>query len=194
MVFSQKKKRGAVSCVAWTGRRRVRTIIGKAPAAAPAASGGPTDARRIKCRPAARSIPAADAHDVRRLESTHARTEPGVSESPPSDTDIKARQFFVHGVTSDGHAFRPSDWAERLAGVLSCYRPGGMTSGRDAFIGYSPYVRPMVIGGVKCVLVDERLRDMERMAFDFVMNFAKDNDLPVYEGCVLPDRSHGSER
>ncbi len=27
------------------------------------------------------------------------------------------------------------------------------------------------------------------MAFDFVMNFAKDNDLPVYEGCVLPDRS-----
>ena len=117
-----------------------------------------------------------------------------MSESPPSDTDNKPRQFFIHGMTSDGRAFRPSDWAERLAGVLSCYRPGGMTSGRDAFIGYSPYVRPMVIGGVKCVLVDERLRSVERMAFDFVMNFAQDNDLPVYEGCVLPDRSHGSER
>lgn len=117
-----------------------------------------------------------------------------MSEFPPSDNDIKARQFFVHGVTADGRAFRPSDWAERLAGVLSCYRPGGMTPGRDAFIGYSPYVRPMVIGGVKCVLVDERLRDLERMAFDFVMNFAKDNDLPVYEGCVLPDRPHGSQR
>ena len=62
-------------------------------------------------------------------------------------------------------------------------------AGRDAFIGYSPYVRPMMIGGVKCVLVDERLRDIERMAFDFVMNFAQDNDLPVYEGCVLPERS-----
>jgi hypothetical protein len=49
----------------------------------------------------------------------------------------------------------------------------------------------MVIGGVKCVLVDERLRSVERMAFDFVMNFAKDNDLPVYEGCVL-DGSHGT--
>lgn len=119
------------------------------------------------------------------------RTEPGVSEAPPSDNDHKPRQFFVHGVTSDGRTFRPSDWAERLAGVLSCYRPGGMTAGRDAFIGYSPYVRPMVIGGVKCVLVDERLRDIERMAFDFVMNFAKDNDLPVVEGCVLPDRSSG---
>ena len=102
--------------------------------------------------------------------------------------------IFVHGVTSDGRTFRPSDWAERLAGVLSCYRPGGMASGRDAFIGYSPFVRPMVIGGVKCVLVDERLRDVERMAFDFVMNFAKDNDLPVYEGCVLPDRSSGAAR
>ena len=117
-----------------------------------------------------------------------------MSESPPPDTDIKPRQFFVHGVTSDGRTFRPSDWAERLAGVLSCYRPGGLATGRDAFIGYSPYVRPMVIGGVKCVLVDERLRDIERMAFDFVMNFARDNDLPVYEGCALPDRPAGPGR
>jgi hypothetical protein len=115
-----------------------------------------------------------------------------VSEPPLPETNNKPRQFFVHGVTSEGRTFRPSDWAERLAGVLSCYRPGGMATGRDAFIGYSPYVRPMVIAGVKCVLVDERLRDIERMAFDFVMNFAKDNDLPVYEGCVLEDRPAGS--
>jgi hypothetical protein len=106
---------------------------------------------------------------------------------PPSPPE--PRQFFVHGVTAEGRAFRPSDWAERLAGVLSPFRPDGMTSGRDAFIGYSPYVRPMLIGGVKCVLVDERLRELDRMAFDFVMNFAKDNDLPVYEGCELPERS-----
>jgi Protein of unknown function (DUF3579) len=159
-----------------------------------AAHGRPHDDRRIKCRLLARPISAADARDAHRHQTTHARTEPGVPESPPSDTGTKPRQFFVHGVTADGRTFRPSDWAERLAGVLSCYRPGGMGSGRDAFIGYSPYVRPMVIGGVKCVLVDERLRDVERMAFDFVMNFAKDNDLPVYEGCVLPDRSGGAVR
>ena len=52
----------------------------------------------------------------------------------------------------------------------------------------------MLIGGVKCVLVDERLREIERMAFDFVMNFAKDNDLPVVEGCELPERSPGTAR
>jgi Protein of unknown function (DUF3579) len=100
----------------------------------------------------------------------------------------KARQFFIHGITADGKPFRPSDWAERLCGVMAPYRPGGIASGRDAFIGYSPYVRPETIGSVRCVVVDERLRDIERMAFDFVMNFAKDNKLPVYEGCTLPER------
>lgn len=105
--------------------------------------------------------------------------------SPPA-ARAKAREFFVHGVTSSGRPFRPSDWAERLCGVMSCYRPGGIATGRDAYIGYSPYVRPTIIGGVKCVVVDERLRELERMAFDFVMNFARDNDLPVYEGCSLP--------
>ena len=107
--------------------------------------------------------------------------------SDVSSSSTDPRQYFIHGVTADGRAFRPSDWAERLAGVLACYRPGGMRAGRDAFIGYSPYIRPMVIGGVKCVVIDERLRDVELMAFDFAMNFAKDNDLPVFEGCVLPE-------
>jgi hypothetical protein len=101
----------------------------------------------------------------------------------------KPREFFIHGVTSSGRPFRPSDWSERLCGVMSCYRPGGLASGRDAYIGYSPYVRPTLVGGVRCVVVDERLRDLERMAYDFVMNFARDNDLPVYEGCSVPDRT-----
>jgi len=37
------------------------------------------------------------------------------------------------------------------------------------------------------VVVDERLRDLEPMAFDFVMNFARDNELQVVEACLLPD-------
>jgi hypothetical protein len=105
---------------------------------------------------------------------------------PPPPLAPAYREYFIHGVTSAGRPFRPSDWAERLCGVMACYRPGGLASGRDAYIGYSPYVRPTLIGGVKCVVVDERLRELERMAFDFVMNFARDNDLPVTEGCTLP--------
>ena len=114
-----------------------------------------------------------------------------MSDAPPSSN--KVRQFFVHGITAEGRPFRPSDWAERLAGVLSCYRPGGQISGRDAFIGYSPFVRPMVIDGVKCVLLDERLRDVERMAFDFVINFARDNGLTVYESRAREDGSPGPD-
>jgi hypothetical protein len=71
---------------------------------------------------------------------------------------------------------------------MAPYRPGGIASGRDAFIGFSPYVRPVTVGGIKCVIVDERLKDVEAMAFEFVMNFARDNELPVSEGCVLPER------
>lgn len=115
----------------------------------------------------------------------------GSVSAPPPLSPAKPREFFIHGVTSAGRPFRPSDWAERLCGVMSCYRPGGIATGRDAYIGYSPYVRPTVVGGVKCVVVDERLRELERMAFDFVMNFARDNDLAVYEGCSLPEPGSG---
>jgi hypothetical protein len=42
------------------------------------------------------------------------------------------------------------------------------------------------MGEIKCVVVSEALRDVEPMAWDFVMNFAKDNDLQVVDGCLLP--------
>jgi hypothetical protein len=99
----------------------------------------------------------------------------------------KPREFFIQGLTKEGRTFRPSDWAERLAGAMSCFRPGGGKGGIGAFIGYSPYCVPRVINGVKCVIVSEALRDIEPMAWDFVMSFAKDNELQVAEACLLPD-------
>lgn len=94
-------------------------------------------------------------------------------------------EYFIQGITKDGKKFRPSDWSERLAGVMSCYGPGA--SGPNARLQYSRYVRPTLLGDLKCVIVDARLRDVEPMAFDFVMNFAKDNNLVVTEACELPD-------
>ena len=90
------------------------------------------------------------------------------------------RQFKIQGITREGKTFRPSDWAERLAGALSSFRPGG-SAGPNAHIGYSPYCVPRVVGGVKCVIVNEALRGLEPMAMDFVMNFARDNALVVSE-------------
>ncbi len=99
----------------------------------------------------------------------------------------KPREVFIQGLTLDGRTFRPSDWAERLAGAMCSFRPGGTQMGRAAYIGYSPYCVPNVINGVKCVVVNEALRELEPMAWDFVMNFARDNQLQVADACLLPD-------
>jgi len=98
------------------------------------------------------------------------------------------REVFIQGITKEGRTFRPSDWAERLAGVMSPFRPGGVVSGPGAHIGYSPYCVPRLINGIKCVIVNEALREIEPMAWDFVINFARDNELQVAEACLLPDK------
>jgi hypothetical protein len=64
---------------------------------------------------------------------------------------------------------------------MSSFRPGGARAGVGAHIGYSPYCVPRVIEGVRSVIVSEQLRDIEPMAWDFVMNFARDNHLTVVE-------------
>ncbi len=105
---------------------------------------------------------------------------------PTSMTHSKPRQYYIQGLTLEGRSFRPSDWAERLAGAMSSFRPGGGKGGIGSYIGYSPYCVPQVVDGVKCVLVSEALRGIEPMAWDFVMNFARDNQLQVAEVCMLP--------
>lgn len=98
---------------------------------------------------------------------------------PPS------KEVFIQGITRDGRTFRPSDWAERLAGVMSPFRPGGPQPG--SHLSYSPWCVPTNINGIKCVVVHRDLRDYDVMAWDFVMNFARDNELTVAEACRLPD-------
>ena len=99
---------------------------------------------------------------------------------PTSTKDV-----FIQGITLDGKTFRPSDWAERLAGVMSPFRPGGVQPG--SHLSYSPWCIPTIMGGTTCIVVHRDLRDHEPMAWDFVMNFAKDNQLQVAEVCLLPD-------
>ena len=100
-----------------------------------------------------------------------------------------AKEVFIQGITRDGRTFRPSDWAERLAGVMSSFRPGGVQPG--SHLSYSPWCVPLVVDGIKTVVVHSDLRGHEPMAWDFVMNFAKDNELEVSEACLLPDEKPG---
>ncbi|MBC7514073.1 MAG: DUF3579 domain-containing protein [Herminiimonas sp.] len=105
---------------------------------------------------------------------------PGAAATAPGGDCI------IPGTTSNGQPFRPSDWAERLCGAMSCFRPEGY-AGRNAHLLYSPYVRPTVLAGVKCVVVDEALRGVQPLAYHFVMDFARDNGLQVIRACLLPE-------
>ncbi len=96
-----------------------------------------------------------------------------------------SQEVFIQGTTLAGKTFRPSDWAERLAGVMSSFRPGGPQQG--SHLSYSPWCVPTVINGTKCVIVNRALHNHEPMAWEFVMNFAKDNELQLVEACLLPD-------
>jgi len=98
----------------------------------------------------------------------------------------QAKEIFIMGVTHDGRTFRPSDWAERLAGVMSPFRPGG--AGPGSHLSYSPWCVPNLVNGAKCVIVQCELRDAEPMAWDFVINFARDNKLQVSETGDLASR------
>ena len=91
-----------------------------------------------------------------------------------------ANEFLILGITRDGKLFRPTDWAERLAGVMSQFRPGGARPG--SHLGYSPWCLPTVRGEAKCVVVHHDLRDHNVLAWDFCVGFARDNNLQVEPG------------
>ena len=84
-------------------------------------------------------------------------------------------EIIIVGINTGGDTFRPSDWAERLCGCMSLF-------GEDQRISYSPYLKPVIVSGIKCVVVDRRLEQMSPEAFNFLMAFCKDNELQLREG------------
>jgi Protein of unknown function (DUF3579) len=107
----------------------------------------------------------------------------------PTHTQTQMR-IIIQGVMLNGRVFRPSDWAERLCGIMS-------TFGRDQQMRYSASVRPIMLDGVRCVMVDQALAETEPRAYRFLLDFAKDNELNVIDPtaplpedvCPVPGRS-----
>ena len=85
-----------------------------------------------------------------------------------------AHRIVIQGITTQGRAFRPSDWAERLCGIMSSF-------GGDQQMRYSPYVRPVMLDGVRCVVVEPSLAEVEPRAYRFLLDFAHDNELTVID-------------
>ena len=84
-------------------------------------------------------------------------------------------EIVIQGVTESGQPFRPSDWAERLCGMMSIF-------GEDRHLSYSPYLKPIIAAGLRCVVVDVKLEALDPMAFRFLLDFAKDNELKLRPG------------
>lgn len=93
-------------------------------------------------------------------------------------------EIVIHGTTSKGKIFRPSDWAERLCGILSSFDKGNRLS-------YHQWVRPILVDEVRCVAVDKKLEEINPSMFRFLMDFAADNDLRVMDcKSLLDERSN----
>lgn len=84
-------------------------------------------------------------------------------------------EIVIQGMTLNNKRFRPSDWAERLCGILSSFDHGHRLS-------YHQWVRPVLIQEIRCVSIDKQLQQISPAAFKFLLDFARDNDLRVIEG------------
>ena len=82
------------------------------------------------------------------------------------------KSIVIEGVTPQGKAFRPSDWAERMS--------GSMASFKNSRIYYSPMLQPSVTKeGYKCVVLDPKLKESSPQVYQSILEFARINKLNI---------------
>lgn len=95
--------------------------------------------------------------------------------SPRDDTSIMSdtlNEIIIEGLTKSGKPFRPSDWVDRMCSTYA-------TFGADRKLRYSPYLKPRLVNGVRCLAVDLKLRDVNPEGFAQLMHFVEENQLNV---------------
>ena len=83
-------------------------------------------------------------------------------------------EIIIEGLTRAGKPFRPSDWVDRTCSTYA-------TFGTDKKLVYSPYLKPKVMNGVRCLAVDMRLKDSSPEGFAQLMQFADENQLNILD-------------
>lgn len=84
----------------------------------------------------------------------------------------KPEEIIIQSLTRDGKRFRPSDWVDR---ICSSYA----TFGEDRKLRYSPYLKPEMIDGIRCLAVDMQLKTANPEGFEELMEFARENQLNI---------------
>ena len=88
--------------------------------------------------------------------------------------NIATHKLIIEGVREDGSRFRPSDWIERISATLATFGP-------DHRLRYARSVQPKIINGKKCLVLDASLREENPAAYEYVLAFAKANQLRIQE-------------
>ncbi len=83
-------------------------------------------------------------------------------------------KLVVESVVEDGRRFRPSDWIERISTTLASFGP-------DHRLVYSDSVRPELVNGEKCLVVDQSLRHSNPAAYEYIVQFVRSNRLRTRE-------------
>lgn len=92
-----------------------------------------------------------------------------------------SEEIIIQSLTREGKKFRPSDWVDR---ICSSYA----TFGEDRKLRYSPYLKPEMIDGIRCLAVDLQLKEENPEGFEELMQFASENQLNIInsEGTAIP--------
>jgi Protein of unknown function (DUF3579) len=93
----------------------------------------------------------------------------------------KGVEIIIEGLTRAGKPFRPSDWVDRMCSSYASF-------GEDRKLRYSPYLKPEVINGVRCLAVNMQLKEVSPEGFEQLMQFVAENQLNVLdaEGKSIP--------
>ena len=83
-------------------------------------------------------------------------------------------EIIIEGNTRAGKPFRPSDWVDRMCSTYA-------TFGEDRKLKYSPYLKPKVVNGVRCLAVDLKLKTVNPEGYAQLMHFADENELNVLD-------------
>ncbi len=84
-------------------------------------------------------------------------------------------EIIIEGLTRAGKPFRPSDWVDRMCSTYATFGP-------DRKLRYSPYLKPRLLNGVRCLAVDLRLKDINPEGYAQLMHFAEENQLNLKDG------------
>ncbi len=86
----------------------------------------------------------------------------------------KHKEIIIQSLTREGKPFRPSDWVDRMCSSYA-------TFGEDRKLRYSPYLKPEMMNGVRCLAVDMRLKTSSPEGFEELMQFANENQLNILD-------------